>query len=233
MRGIGSKFGVVLGLTAAGALGLFGCASYTNVPEAGRVGEAENVNAWGTRAVLASAITEVVETHPARDAQGRYVVNFPVGTYREQALRVIQDLPSGAMLPGEGGAEGAPVYHVARLWLRASSAKVDVVFPSTVEGKTLERAVTVWMRGGPMLWDVQRMQYWAPGVITTPGLYVPVWEDELRAQRETEKAAMAMESPVDGENEHAGGRTVEPVSGDESEGDGSSGGPGLYREVDD
>jgi hypothetical protein len=228
MRGFGSKLIVVLGL---GVALMGGCASYTNVPEAGRAGEVDNVNAWGTRSVLSAAISEVVRSHPARDAQGRYVVNFPIGTSREQALRVVQDLPSGAMLPGEGGADGAPVYHVARLWLRASSAKVDVVFPSTVDGKTYERAVTVWLRGGPLPWDVQRMQYWAPGVITTPELYVPVWLDEAEAARRAERGAArsaeirtpSADPELAAEAETDGGADADVVERDGV----------LYRQVDD
>lgn len=230
MRGMSVKLGVVLGLAAA--LCGVGCASYTNMPEAGRAGEVDNVNAWGTRSVLSAAISEVVRTHAARDDQGRYVVNFPVGTSREQALRVIQDLPGGAMLPGEGGvvegAGGTPVYHVARLWLRASSAKVDVVFPSTVEGRTSERAVTVWLRGGPLPWEVQRMQYWAPGVITTPELYVPRWEDEAEAARRAEGgAAPDAQAP-------APSADPEPVpEAPEAAETGGGTNSTLYRQVDD
>ena len=229
MRGFGCKLFVVLGL---GAAVVAVSASYTKVPEAGRAGEVDNVNAWGTRSVLSAAISEVVRSHPARDGQGRYVVNFPVGTSREQALRVVQDLPSGAMLPGEGGvvegAGGTPVYHVARLWLRASSAKVDVVFPSTVGGKTHERAVTVWLRGGPLPWEAHRMQYWAPGVITTPELYVPMWEDAMKAEHDAARAAerASEAAPTADAPEPEGDAEPGVESG------GGEAGSSLYREVD-
>jgi hypothetical protein len=83
-----------------------------------------------------------------------------------------------------------PVYHIPRVWIRLSEAKVDVVYPMrTASGETIDRGVTTWLNGGIRDWTVTRGQYWTPGTVPTPPIWVPIPEAELAAIRAEEESA--------------------------------------------
>ena len=152
-----------------------GCVSYTSVPEPSKGIALGHTNSGGSIKTIVASIERVVLRHPMRDAQGSYAVNLPVGTTPETAATIISRLPVGAVLPYEGMSDSVPVYHIGRVWLRGSSGKVDVVYPfAGSDGQKIDGGVTVWVHGGDRPWYVKRLQYWAPGTVPTPEIYIPM-----------------------------------------------------------
>lgn len=164
-------------------LGLSGCVSYTNVPEPTSAPAFESANNTQSIRATRAALEEVVYRYPMRDAQGRYSVNLPAGTTLESAIRIIEGLPEGMVLPHEGMDDSIPMYHIGRIWIRANDAKVDVLYPARAfDGSAFTGTVTVWLRGGMVSWRVTRVQHWAPGTIATPPVYVPLPEEAIVAR---------------------------------------------------
>lgn len=154
-------------------LGAGGCVSYTNVPEPSSAPAFKNANTGSSIKVISAGLTRMVNTHPMRDAKGRYAVNLPAGTTPETANRIVQLLPVGGVVPYEG-MDAMPTYHISRVWLRGARGKVDVVYPIRTAEGMIDGGVTLWMQGGDQPWNVERMQYWAPGTVPTPPVYIPV-----------------------------------------------------------
>lgn len=166
MKALG--FSVLMG----GALLLgSGCVSYTNVPVPNSAPAFKHANSGASIKSMVAALDRVILKHPMRDGQSRYALNLPAGTTPETASIVVSRLPKGAMLPYEGMEESVPVYHISRIWLRGASGKVDVVYPIDAE---TDGGVTVWVHGGDRSWYVERLQYWSPGTVPTPPLYIPM-----------------------------------------------------------
>ncbi len=160
-----------------GALGIgSGCVSYTNVPVPESAPAFKSANHFQSIAVVKKALATVIEQYPV---EGTYMINLPVGTSPESFEQVIAGLPEGAIMPHEGMDSGTPVYHIGRVWIRASDAKVDVIYPfKRADGRIEDQNVTVWLSGGVRKWRVYRQQHWAAGTIPTPPVYVPVWPEE-------------------------------------------------------
>ncbi|MBO6512467.1 MAG: hypothetical protein JJ974_00690 [Phycisphaerales bacterium] len=219
--------GVVIG---SGILGLAagGCVSYTNVPVPSSAPAFKHANSGASIKSISAAIERVVLRHPMKDAQGRYAVNLPAGTTPETAEKILDRLSDGAVIPWEGMDESVPVYHISRIWLRGATGKVDVVYP--IDADT-DGGVTAWVQGGDRSWYVERLQYWAPGTIPTPPVYVPIGDTERRGEMMTDDE---YEAPVDMDelesapespavDESVRERAAEPEPDDQV----------LYREIDD
>ncbi len=165
------------GLGLVGVMGtLGGCVSYTNVPVPESAPAFKSANHFQSIAVVKKALATVIEQYPV---EGVYAINLPVGTSPESFEKVIADLPDGAIMPSEEMDSEIPVYHIGRVWIRASDAKVDVIYPfERADGRVEDQSVTVWLSGGVRKWRVYRQQHWAAGTIPTPPVYVPVWPEE-------------------------------------------------------
>lgn len=181
---------------------LGGCVSYTNVPEPTSAPAFESANHLMSIKVMQTALEEVLSRYPMSDAMGRFSVNLPAGTTLESAQRIVDDLPDGAVIPYEGMDSSIPMYHIGRIWIRASDAKVDVLYPARAfDGSSFMGTVTVWMRGGTA-WRVTRIQHWAPGTIDTPPVYVPLPKEAIEAremmndEQDAAEAADPMAQPV-------------------------------------
>jgi hypothetical protein len=219
----------VLGLALVGAVGLVvvlsGCVSYTNVPEPSSAPAFKNANSGSSIKVISAAVERVVRKHPMKDAQGRYALNLPAGTTPETAQRIVEKLPAGAMVPTEGMESSVPVYHISRVWIRGRSGKVDVVYPLP-DG--LDGGVTCWMHGGDRPWYVERLQYWAPGTIPTPPIYVPIDGDVEVMDEVGSYEATSILEPYPTETGASESTIEEDPAVVVPSGDGT-----LYRQVDD
>tara|TARA_R110000782_G_scaffold19101_14_gene52125 strand:+ start:23235 stop:23993 length:759 start_codon:yes stop_codon:yes gene_type:complete len=186
-----AAFRLVSVIAAAGMLGtglgsLSGCTSYTNVngPESGPA--VQDPNGIQAERVTKAALSWAVRRHPV---DGPFVLNLPAGTSMETANDIAAAVGMGATIPMTTDVE-LPVYHVTRVWIRVSDAKVDVLYPMTDgTGATVDRAVTVWLNAGVRPWTVSRGQYWNPGTVPVPPIYIPLPEAQLQAIREAEKLA--------------------------------------------
>lgn len=165
---------------------LAGCTSYTSVPGPESPLAGDNPNARQAARATEAALQWVIQRHPV---QGPFVLNLPAGTSLETAEAIAQAVGPMAQLPDEATGD-LPVYHVSRVWIRLSDAKVDVVFPSTDGlGRPVQRGVTAWMNAGVRPWRVSRGQYWSPGTVPVPPLWTPIPQAELDATAQAEKAA--------------------------------------------
>ena len=168
---LGTGLGLTLGLGCLVLGSMGGCVSYTNVPVPSSAPAFKHANSGASIKVIVASIDRVVLRHPKRDSNGNYAVNLPAGTTPETANTIVSRLPEGAIVPFEGMSDSVPVYHISRVWLRGSSGKVDVVYP--IDSET-DGGVTAWVHGGDQPWYVERLQFWAPGTIPTPPVYVPI-----------------------------------------------------------
>lgn len=170
--------GAMLGFVSLG-----GCVSYTNVPTPESAPAFKSANHLQAIKVAKRSLEEAVERYPMSDEQGRYCINLPVGTTLESAERIIEGLPGNVMLPYEGMDESIPTYHIGRIWIRASDAKVDVLYPARgFDGSSFMGNVTIWLNGGVQRWRVSRVQHWAPGTISVPELYIPLPEEVMKGE---------------------------------------------------
>jgi len=194
---VGFGFGAV-------AMGLGGCVSYTNVPVPESAPAFKSMNHTQSITVVARALEAVLSEHQYRDDEGHYAINLPMGTTPESAQKIIDRLPEGAIVPFEGMDHTMPMYSIGRIWIRASDAKVDVVYPyMRADGRSEDQSVTIWLNGGVRKWRVNRMQHWAPGTIPTPPISVPIVPEEQTIDEPT---------PVAGETEEPVESDSEPIS---------------------
>lgn len=176
--------GMLAGL--AGLASLSGCTSYTNVPGPESALAGQDPNGRQASRAVETALLWTVRRHPV---DGPFVINLPPGTSTETAQAIAGALGPMAQIP-ESATTSLPVYHVSRVWIRLSDGKVDVVFPTRDGlGRDIQRGVTTWMNGGLRSWTVTRGQYWAPGTVPIPSIWVPIPQAELDAIAQAERAA--------------------------------------------
>ncbi|MCR9077034.1 MAG: hypothetical protein NXI07_13425 [bacterium] len=211
---------------------LGGCVSYTNVPEPESAPAFKSANHLQAKKVTHRALEEVVSRYPMHDSQGRYSINLPAGTSLESAQEIVDGLPDGVVIPFEGMDQSIPTYHIGRIWIRASDAKVDVLYPArSFDGSAFTGNVTVWLNGGIRRWGVNRVQHWAPGTIEVPPIYVPIPEEELEMMGDTESDEQSQPEPV-GEQQPAHDTPAENTAPDEPAREPAPSEPGdPYREV--
>lgn len=176
--------GLTLGVALAGGLG--GCTSYTNVAERESYNDGQDPNSRTASSAARTALEWVTLRH---GTPGAYAINLPEGTSLETADRIAEALGPNAVIPTSETVD-LPTFHVGRVWIRLSEAKVDVVYPmSTFDGRQIVRGVTVWMNADFGGWKVRRGQYWSPGTVPPPPIWVPIPQAELDAIRAAEEAA--------------------------------------------
>jgi len=210
--------GVLLGALLFSA----GCASYTAQGLDSPGGSGQGAESWGMAGSIIEAIEEIRSRHADPSGGSRYIVNLPEGTSRDRADQILRGLGGSVMLPEAGRSPGAPVYHIARVWVRGLRTKVDVVYPMAGSGGSAGVGnATVWVRRGPISWWIERVQYWTPGVIPTPALYVPF--------DESGDGGGAPVRGAEGPGPEGADRGAGPEGGDAGDGRGED--EGLYREV--
>ena len=223
-----------------GSMLLVGCVSYTNVPAPESAIAFKSANHGQSIKVIRTALGEIIARYPMRDGQGRYTVSLPMGTTLETARSVLEGLPEGGVVPYDGMDGSIPVYSVGRVWIRASDAKVDVIYP--VKGYRGDQSVgnaTVWLNGGVQPWRVARVQHWSPGTLVEHGLVVPLPKDyqpgsgevfeQPTVDVETAPAPDVSDTPMIDEHVDPSAEDVKPESSEaEHEARGTG---GMYRQV--
>ncbi|MEM9374288.1 MAG: hypothetical protein AAGA55_11665 [Planctomycetota bacterium] len=194
---------------------LGGCTSYTNVPSPENALYGQDPNARQASAATLAGLRWAVRKHPV---SGPYLINLPFGTSTETAERIAAALPDGATIP-DGTGMNLPTYHVPRVWIRLSDAKVDVVYPVDVAGEVpVNRGVTTWLHAGVRPWTVSRGQYWNPGTVDVPPTWVPVPQAQLdardRAEREARRALRRGEG-IDADASEPGSAPPESLPADQ------------------
>lgn len=177
---LGGVVGVV------GLASLPGCTSYTNVPGPESAIAGQDPNGRQASRAAETGLAWTIRRHPV---DGPFLINLPHGTSTETARSIASSLGPMAQVPVSETTD-LPVYHVSRVWIRLSDAKVDVTFPSKDGlGRDVQRGVTTWMSAVAHPWRVTRGQYWSPGTVPIPSIWIPIPQAELDAIAEAERAA--------------------------------------------
>jgi len=137
---------------------LTACSPYINIPaQPGDVATHGPNNGTVIR-VMAAGLNAVLAR---REAPGPYAVALPAGTEAETYQAVLSRLPDGGVALEEDRA-GRAVYSVAAVYVRGTSAQVDIVRRSTAGEPQL---VSAYMKLGIDGWYVHRVRPWsiAPG----------------------------------------------------------------------
>lgn len=163
---------------------MVGCVGYTTYPEVEGGFARDNPNAMPTPIVLAESLERIVRRYPPTldGSSTSFAVNLPAGTTYKTAQRIVEKLGPGANVL-QPGTENLPKYHIGRVWIRTTRAKVDVFrpvaalnddgSPNAASGPIGYQAITIWLEGGlGPNWRVIREQPWALGAVEVPALNI-------------------------------------------------------------
>ncbi|MFZ4574436.1 MAG: hypothetical protein ACOYN0_08570 [Phycisphaerales bacterium] len=205
------------GLVTISAL-LGGCFGNSNYPAiAGASAATDSPNTPAVESCMTLAVRWVADRYPPRndrreaqtpkeagDITVRWpmVLNLPVGTRKVFYERIARNCgPEVRPMTTETENNGAPVYHVGRVWVRAHEAKVDVYRPmpeideSPGGGGRVYQMITVTLKGGFEPWRVVHGRAWEPGAHELPEIYYMPEVDredqfrhEMRLRREAREA---------------------------------------------
>ncbi|MFO0859570.1 MAG: hypothetical protein U0570_03375 [Phycisphaerales bacterium] len=160
------------------ALSAGSCAhEYANYPPiTGDDWAIKNVNTQNMRAAMAAAVRWTAMRYPPPG--NAFAINLPAGTTPETYAAVAAAVGNGATPVTEANAKSLPVYHVTRVWLRGSIARIDVVrpvfeVPRTTSGAPVYRGLEVRLAGGWEPWRVTGSSEYEIGVLEPPVLHIP------------------------------------------------------------
>ncbi|MBX3321607.1 MAG: hypothetical protein KF757_01315 [Phycisphaeraceae bacterium] len=149
-----------------------GCVSYSTYPEVKGLAPS-NPNFIHVKPIVRESIKEII-TQFHQDEFGTFAVNLPKGMTLEAQYSILDALDDRARLLTSQTLD-RPIYHVGRIWVRGTHAKVDIVRPILELGPSPSDVVTyqgmtVWLEGGVYPWGVTRVQPWSIGVVSPPEL---------------------------------------------------------------
>lgn len=163
----------VLGVAAL-VSSVAGCVGYHSYPPTPEQRARADMGERAPIDVMALALQRTLTLHPpSAIGASAFAVNLPVTTPPDTYAIVAQRVGGEPLTPETAS---LPTYHIARVWVRNSKAKVDVVWPA---GDGIDRATTVWLVGGLEPWAVERVQEWNPNVIPTPEPYYIMRSDMM------------------------------------------------------
>lgn len=206
----GLKVGLLAGLVA----GLPGCVGWDTWPPVEPGDTIPNRDDATVTQTMTAALARVIQDYPPRGGDVRRVaINLPEplvsqAVYRKVARDVEREIgESFFVVPLSEDTMDLPIYHVAGVRPRTSTAEVDVLRPVFGQGQ-LDRSeltndqayegYTVRLSGGFRPWHVTWVERFTPGIISAPALNpidrpAPAMPVEPAAepepQPETERAA--------------------------------------------
>ncbi len=160
-------------LAALVSIILSGCAGYTTypAPEPGTTSDAafNSPNVPPAPDVIFTALEYSIDRFPIN---GPYAINLPPELDAKRVDYIIGLLkdPNAAVLTESN--QDLPTYHVARIWIRAGRAQVDVFRPVTdipgPQGGQVTQMVTVNLKPHFTRWQVESARSAAIGVASPP-----------------------------------------------------------------
>ncbi|MDX2018053.1 MAG: hypothetical protein SFY95_10500 [Planctomycetota bacterium] len=172
---------LTLGLLAASAATLGGC--YANYPPVeGNVMATTDPNTRDTRDAIVTALRHVFDRYGVVTADGSdggpVAINLPTGARKDTYDQVAKAVGPNVNPISRENVSTMPVYHIARVWLRSSDARIDVLRPmpelgATADGNLVYQCVTVHMRAYLSPWKVTQVQTREPGIVDVPGYTFP------------------------------------------------------------
>ena len=156
---------------------LVGCVGYTTYPppESGKGADAafNSPNVPPAPDVIYSALAYTIGRYPVA---GAYAINLPPELDAKRA-RYIHDLlndDDARLLTADAVAQGLPIYHVARVWIRGPYAEVDVLRPVMdvpgPGGAEVTQQVTLTLKPRLARWRVTGARSAPIGLSTPPAL---------------------------------------------------------------
>ncbi len=155
------------------AAGLTGChSSYATYPRVNDVAFSDVNRSLFPAATIAALKVAVDRRPPPASANGRFAINPALGTSPATARRIAAEV--GGEVLEAGTPSSVPIYHVARIWVRADHAIVDVLTPIGGRDPASHEAydaLTIRMVGGVRPYRTERVQQREVGVFLVP----PAW----------------------------------------------------------
>lgn len=183
-------------LVAGVILGSLGCVGYSSYPKVEGAAPS-SPNFIHVRPVVAESIKAVVAKYHPQSA-GPYAVNLPVGLTPTGREEIMAALGAEAM-DLTPRSEHLPIYHVGRVWVRGTNAKVDIIRPvlelgPMPSGQPTYQGMTVWLEGGINKWWVEMIQPWSIGVVEPPELNYVVVPPPAPSTKPVDASAEPVES---------------------------------------
>lgn len=164
--------GLALAAVAVAA-GLTAChSSYATYPRVNDVAFSDVNRSLFPAATIAALKIAVDRRPPPASANGRFAINPALGTNPETARRIAAEV--GGEVLEAGTPSSVPIYHIARVWVRADHAIVDVLTPIGGRDPASHEAydaLTIRMVGGVRPYRTERVQQREIGVFLVP----PAW----------------------------------------------------------
>ncbi|MBY0111359.1 MAG: hypothetical protein K2Y21_00950 [Phycisphaerales bacterium] len=190
-----------------------GCArEYANYPPIeGDTFAVKDLNSRQMQDAMAAALRwTVLRYPPAGGSQGgeMLAINLPPGIGEAGYAHVAERVGEGAVPVTEDNAKRLPVYHVTRIWLRGTVARIDVVRPLYEMGEKpgggpVNRGVQVRLAGGWEPWRVTSSSEYEVGVLDAPALNPIGSAIPAPAARAQDPAP------------HAAGESIDPTAGED------------------
>lgn len=165
---------------------------------------AKNVNSPNMRNAMAAALRWTVLRYPppGGTGPGTFAINLPAGTTEDTYDFVARTVGNGAVPVTAENASQIPVYHITRVWLRGSIARIDVVRPvfeveQKPRGGSVYRGAEIRLAGGWDPWHVTGSSEYEIGVLEPPALHLFGETHETRSG--TPSAAPASSPSMDPE----------------------------------
>ena len=165
-------------ITAATLLALSAgsCArEYANYPPiTGDDFAVKNVNSQNMRSAMAAALRWTALRYPPPG--NAFAINLPPGVTPATYEAVAQAVGNGAVPLSKENEKSLPIYHITRIWLRGTVARIDVVRPVfEVENKPgggpVYRGAEIRLSGGWEPWHVTGSSEYEIGVLEPPALH--------------------------------------------------------------
>lgn len=204
---------ILCGALAIGSAALVGCQTSWPPIESSR--PMDNVNTQAAQDAMSLTANWAWSKYPA---PGGAYLNLPGDLTRDNALAVLRG--SGTPLRAiTGDVGGATVYHIVRVWTRASHATVDLLIPASVAGapklgggpcKTFTLQLVQPTTGGA--WQIVDVREWETALRDVPALHVigDAPAKKAAAPDAAKESTAAADEPANAES--AGSTSGSPVN---------------------
>ena len=163
---------ILCGALAMGAVALAGC--QTSWPPINSAKAMDDVNTQAAQDAMSLVANWAWNNY---SAPGGAYLNLPIDLTRENALAVVQNSHTPFRVV-TGDVSGGTVYHLVRVWTRASRATIDLLIPASIAGepslgggayKTFTLQLVQPTTGGD--WQIADVREWETALRDAPPLH--------------------------------------------------------------
>jgi hypothetical protein len=139
-----------------------------NYPSVGNDAAVNDPNIAPMPEVIERALGRVLSDDPPASP---YVVNFPKGMRRGNAVEILESIGDPRAELAALRVSGLPVYHIKRVWIRGSSARVEIMRPTPGEADAYVLSVVRLESRIGGNWRVTESRAWPVEASEAPPLY--------------------------------------------------------------